>query len=791
MAKRPDIPDYKIEATLGRGGMAVVYKARQVRLNRLVALKVMHGDLAARDENFSERFLREARIAASLNHPNITHVYDVNKFEDCHYIAMEYVSGGDLGERVKHYIDFDQLVQMMEQVADALDYAHNKGFLHRDVKPANILFRDSGDALVADFGIAKAMSSNTEMTDVGEVLGTPVYMSPEQSRGKDVDGRSDLYSLAVIIFQILTGKPPYSGDTSLAIAIKHISEPIPSMPVPLKEVQPFINQGMAKDRNQRFSSGAELIAELKRCMARIKPADLDATRSMILGNLAEAASTALISHSDSSHSSMRSDPHPTGGKTITIQIPQITPKISVVASLLVLLLGVGWWLIPDRMSMADKARIDMLLNGAQADINAGHLYQPEANNALQKYRQALAIAPDHDATNEALQYLGGLLLVQSESAEQNRDWNSASANAEQALKINPDSAAAEQQLADIASAQRQQLDAAAAAQRKQLADAAAAKRQLLEENKQQLNQARATATKQRWPEAVKQYRAMPADLLASSTVQGDLDKLSRGLITQSKTRTSQQHFEAAAQLLDHADAFATLAKDSAASTAVEKASAANTQQQNSRNQSKQLAKLLQQADSSKDAVQATSLYAQALAIAPGNKQAITGMRKHGSTLLGSTDNWIKRGDLARAQRYLSSADKLRAAGALDSAQRQRLNKLSIDFRVAKGQRPDLDHLFDRFRRYMEKPKVKSAHKIYRRILTMTSTDQRLPALRQKLADGYLELANKEAAKTDWKDTLTWCERGLELVPTHPSLNAMQKKANENLPNGRKKVMGIF
>ncbi len=769
MAKQPDIPDYKIAAILGRGGMAVVYKARQVRLDRLVALKVMYGDLAARDENFSERFLREARIVASLNHANIAHVYDVNKFEDCHYIAMEYVSGGDLGERVKHYIDFDQLVKMMEQVADALDYAHGQGFLHRDVKPANILFRDSGDALVADFGIAKAMGSNTEMTDVGEVLGTPVYMSPEQSRGKNVDGRSDLYSLAVIIFQILTGKPPYSGDTSLAIAIKHISEPIPSMPAPLQEMQPFIDKGMAKDRDQRFSSGAELIAELKRCLARIKPADLDATRSMILGNLAEAASTALISHSDSSHSSKRGDPHPTGGKTITIQIPQITPKVSVVAGLLVLLVGVGWWLIPDRMSIADKARIDMLLNGAQADINAGHLYQPEGNNALQKYRQALAIAPDHDATNEALQYLGGLLLVQSESAEQNEDWNGASASAEQALKISSDSAAAEQQLADIAAAQRQ----------------------LLEQKQQRLEQARATATKQRWPEAVKQYRAVPADILASSDVQAELSNLSRGLISQSEAQTGQQQFDTAAQLLAYANAIASLAQAPAASAAVEKAIVANQQQHNSRDQSKQLAKLLRQADSSKSAVQAAQLYEQALAIAPGNTQAIAGMSQHGNTLLGLTDNWIKRGDLTRAQRYLASADKLRAAGALDSTQRQQLYKLTTDYNVAKSQRPDLDHLFDRFRRYMEAPRVKSAHKIYRRILTMTTTDQRLPTLRQKLANGYLELANKEAAKSDWKDALTWCERGLELVPSHSGLQAMQKKANENLPNGRKKVLGIF
>ncbi|MGI9284937.1 MAG: protein kinase domain-containing protein [Pseudomonadales bacterium] len=767
MAKRPEIPEYKIEATLGRGGMAVVYKARHVRLDRLVALKVMHGDLATRDQNFSERFLREARIAANLNHPNIAHVYDVNKFDDSHYIAMEYVGGGDLGERVKNFIDFDELVEIIDQIASALDYAHGKGFLHRDIKPANILFRDNGDALVADFGIAKAMSSNTQMTGVGEVLGTPVYMSPEQSRGKDIDARSDLYSVAVLTFQILTGQPPYKADTSLAVAIKHISDPIPSLPEPLKEVQPFIDKGMAKDRDQRFSSGAELVAELKRCLARIKPDDLDATRTMIISNLAEAASTAAIGSIDSGHSGARS--HPTGGKTITIPVPQITPKIGITAGLLVLLVIVGWWAMPGRVSLADKARIDMLLNAAQADITAGHYYQPEGGNALQKYRQALEIAPDYPATNEALQYLGGLLLQQSENAEQNKDWDRASAMAEQALLIIPDRSSAERQLANIAESQRQ----------------------LLAQQQRQLDEARTTAAEQRWLEAIEQYGAIPTNMLESAEVQSELSKLSLALIAHSETQTAKQQFSEAAQLLTHAAAFATMVKEPTTNDAVKKAQAANRHQQNSRDQNKQLAKLLQQAGASKDTLQATSLYQQALAISPGNKQATSGMRKHSSALLSSTANWISLGDLKRAQRYLATADKLRAAGALNGGQLQQLNKLSVDFKVAKGQRADLDQLFDRFRRYMEVPKVKSANKIYRRILNMTTTDQRLPRLRQQLADGYLGLANKEAGNRDWKDALTWCERGLEIVPNHAGLTAMQEKATENLPNSRKKVLGIF
>ncbi|MGI9292822.1 MAG: protein kinase domain-containing protein, partial [Pseudomonadales bacterium] len=699
-------------------------------------------------------------------------------FEDCHYIAMEYISGGDLGERIKNYIDFDELVEMMDQVADALDHAHAKGFLHRDIKPANILFRDNGDAVVADFGIAKAMGSDTQMTDVGEVLGTPVYMSPEQSRGKDIDGRSDLYSVAVIVFQILTGKPPYNGDTSLSIAIKHISEPIPSMPEPLKEVQPFLDKGMAKDRGQRFASGAELIAELKRCLARIKPDDLDATKTMILSNLAAAASTAVISSRNSEHSGARS--HHTGGRTITIEIPQITPKIGMTAGLLVLLVVAAWWLMPGRLSLADKARIDMLLNAARADINAGHYYQPEGDNALQKYRQALAIAPDHPATNEALQYLGGLLLQKSEDAEKNSDWDSATAMAEQALLLIPDSSAAEQQLADIADAQRQ----------------------LLEQQQQQLAEAREAAAAQRWPEAIEQYRAIPVDILESALVQSELSKLTLALVEKGEQETATQQFEEATKLLTHAQAFAALVNEPAVSDPIEKALAANRQQQTTRDKQKRaaqtkrdnqhrLAGLLQQAEASNSAAQAAGLYQQALNIAPANQQAKAGIRKNSGALISAAASAISTGDLDRAKRNLNVVNKLRADNSLSSEQVQQLNKLRIDFKVASSQRATLDKLFSRFDRYMEVPKVRSANKIYRRIITMTTTDRRLTDVRQRLANGYLVLANKEAAGRYWKDAMTMCERGLEVLPDHAGLKAMQQKANDNLPEGRKKILGIF
>jgi serine/threonine-protein kinase PpkA len=206
-----EIPGYKILRQLGRGGMATVYLAMQESVQREVALKIMSPALLV-DPNFGERFLREARIAAKLHHRHVVGVHDVGREGDHHYIAMEYLGGGALLNKDGEPRAAPFALRVTREIAMALNYAHAKGFVHRDVKPDNILLRDDGSSALTDFGIARANDSATNMTRTGTVIGTPHYMSPEQARGRALDGRADLYSLGVVLSELLTGRVPYHAD---------------------------------------------------------------------------------------------------------------------------------------------------------------------------------------------------------------------------------------------------------------------------------------------------------------------------------------------------------------------------------------------------------------------------------------------------------------------------------------------------------------------------------------------------------------------------------------------------
>ncbi len=257
-----EIPGYTTETELGRGGMATVYRAVQESVERQVALKVMSPVLLV-DQTFSERFIREAKIAANLNHPHIVAVHDVGVHEDYHYIAMEYLVGGDLASTPRNSMDLAFVIRVMRDMASALHYAHGKGFVHRDVKPENILFREDGSSVLTDFGIARAVNSATQMTKTGAVIGTPHYMSPEQARGRELDGRSDLYALGIVFYEMLTGKVPYQGDDSVSVGIQHVTEPVPRLPQKLKHIQPVLERFLAKTPEKRYQNGGEALLDLQ------------------------------------------------------------------------------------------------------------------------------------------------------------------------------------------------------------------------------------------------------------------------------------------------------------------------------------------------------------------------------------------------------------------------------------------------------------------------------------------------------------------------------------------------
>jgi serine/threonine-protein kinase len=262
---------YEIHKRVGRGGMADVFLARDRLLDRQVAIKVLFPEFAV-DPNFVERFRREAQAAANLSHPNIVNVYDWGKYEGTYFIAMEYVQGRTLAEILKtnRRLTPKQAAEIASEVAAALGFAHEAGLAHRDIKPANILIGTNGQVKVADFGIARAMNSSTEsnLTQVGSVMGTASYFSPEQAQGAQPDPRSDLYSLGIVMYEMVAGKPPFTGENPVAIAYKQVHD----QPTPLNKIidgipRPFeaiVAKLLAKDPKLRYSSAHALRDDLRR-----------------------------------------------------------------------------------------------------------------------------------------------------------------------------------------------------------------------------------------------------------------------------------------------------------------------------------------------------------------------------------------------------------------------------------------------------------------------------------------------------------------------------------------------
>jgi len=258
--------DYEIEGELGRGGMAIVFRARERSLDREVALKVLPFSLS-HDEQFEERFQREARTAAKLEHPNIIPIYRVGKAGGVIYFAMKLLKGKSLADVLSERgsLPPEEIRELLKQCAGALGYASHHGIVHRDIKPDNIMYSERGTVVLTDFGIAKA-ATGTRLTGTGMAIGTPYYMSPEQARAQKVDGRSDLYSLGVVGYQCLAGSVPFDGEDSFSIGYKHIMEEVPEPEMQTADQRALlavVRRLMAKDPAERYQSAEELVAALE------------------------------------------------------------------------------------------------------------------------------------------------------------------------------------------------------------------------------------------------------------------------------------------------------------------------------------------------------------------------------------------------------------------------------------------------------------------------------------------------------------------------------------------------
>lgn len=270
MEKHPEIPDYQILRELGRGGMSRVYLALQLTLQREVALKVMSGHLD--DQGIMrKRFIYEARTLARLSHRNIVSVIDIRDTDTATYMSMEHLSGGTLTERAAQGLSVAEVVSIIAQTASALQYAHDHGIVHRDMKPENILFRANGTPVLTDFGIAKERDAkHASMTQTGMFIGTPNYMSPEQIQGKELDGRADQYGLGVVLYELLCGRKPFVADSATAVLLMHVTDKPPPLPGEFADFQPIIDRMLAKNPAERYPSCTDFIRVLRRTVTASK-----------------------------------------------------------------------------------------------------------------------------------------------------------------------------------------------------------------------------------------------------------------------------------------------------------------------------------------------------------------------------------------------------------------------------------------------------------------------------------------------------------------------------------------
>ena len=444
-----ELPGYELYERLGRGGMATVYRALHLNLDREVAIKVMDPGMNA-DESFSERFIREARISARLTHPHILQIYDVNTFDGYNYIAMELLGAGELSDFIHAAMPQKQIYTILRQMTEALDYAAGRGYVHRDIKPSNIMLRDKEDFVLADFGIARAANSGTQMTQTGLMVGTPSYMSPEQAKGQEVDGRSDLYALAVLAYEMLTKTLPYESDSAVTTAVKHLTEDIPTLPEHLSAYQEFINKGLAKKADDRFQTGEELYQAFMAASAGfeddqvltegVEPPKAAATTGQPndseMTSMAGAESTRL-SHSSSPAVSSSSRPYKLEGSTQRERLVSGTyastdraanksgGSVLRILVIVAVLAGAGyggytWWQGQQGSVSKDQRAVTAELAKAFSAMNEDNL--PAAASSFYK---VLSMDSGNDAAQQGMDEVGALYTRAIEEAIAEKDVSSA------------------------------------------------------------------------------------------------------------------------------------------------------------------------------------------------------------------------------------------------------------------------------------------------------------------------------------------------------------------------------
>jgi serine/threonine-protein kinase PpkA len=428
-----EIPGYRITRQLGQGGMATVYLAVQNALDREVAIKVLGADRAP-SEDLIKRFENEARVIAKLDHPHIVSIYEVGRASSGHlYYTLPYLPNGDLSGR-QDAGDQHRVIEILRCLAQALGYAHQHGIVHRDVKPENVLFDKLDRPQLADFGIALARHSDVRVTREGATLGSTGYMSPEQARGQVLDGRSDLYSLGVMAYELLTGDLPFHGPDALSVALAHVEQPVPRLPPQRRPWQPLMDKLLAKDPAQRYATAEELLAGLDaverelqqrrvapvvtawRERVREWPASIWVGVASIAGTLILLAM--LLWPKGEQSPEARFVTVPSLGET-AIAADADDPAAKTAES-------------PEAVAAAAAVRLTGLLDKAVRQLNDGKLVTPAGDNAAESYLAALALEPANATAREGMNGVFAALGEHIDQALQSGDTDGVRNHYEQA-----------------------------------------------------------------------------------------------------------------------------------------------------------------------------------------------------------------------------------------------------------------------------------------------------------------------------------------------------------------------
>ena len=424
------IPGYKIEHLIAEGGTSSVYLAIQESLRRHVAIKLLR-----KFDNPEQltRFLNEGQIIASLNHRNVINIHDIGVTDNGRpYISMEYLEGGDLDARIPKKVDPEDALQWLEALGNCLDFVHRKGIIHRDIKPGNILFHKDGTPILTDFGTAKQQESDAELTMDGRAVGSPYYISPEQAASKKLDRRTDIYSLGIVLYEMLTGNKPYKGDSHIETIVAHMSDPVPVLPPELHRYQTLIKKMIAKSRDDRFTSAAEMVRFVQQLRKPVKKARRmtwapTGALATILGIGGTLLIGLLIIPERNEH---RAAP---GMTTSEAAIPESAPDIVETPS-------------PEPSDSAketpvqtsnNEQHIEELLSQAAAALKEFRLTTPTNNNAYTYYQQILELHPQHEKAIKGINRIADVYADLAESKLDQYDYEAARRHLRRGLKIQP------------------------------------------------------------------------------------------------------------------------------------------------------------------------------------------------------------------------------------------------------------------------------------------------------------------------------------------------------------------